>query len=236
MVAIGISSNLLCRKIQSASFEKQVTPFSIDDILANSKPGVGDEMVENDSFKLPPFLHKLSPLSSFWNQDMQLKWMANLHRLCMLNAYQQPFWCSPLDPLPLSMRCRLYNTNTSHPYCDLHSLEKLFKTSAIAVRSKEELRKRKRNNKFKSTVPKINPPPKLLKICQKSKTETPGRRSRNNSSCLESDDGHIEDRPKSNETSQSDSPLSALEKLTCATFKGMERSKNFRIFKLGFNT
>ena len=224
MVAIGTSNDFLCRKIKTASFQKQITPFSIDDILANPRPIGKEETNEKSTFDCPHHFHPGSVSLSSLNQDMHLQWLANLHRLCMLSACQ-PFWYSTLtiDRKHFLANNRIFGDSSRHHFFNLESYTKIFKSSSEVSARPKEVRKRKRSDNIKSV--RSNSSPKLFKIGQNLKTEKPDLRSPSISS-FETDNGQTEDRPISNETSGLDSPLSALEKLTSATFIGMEKSKN----------
>ena len=223
MVATSPPADFISHGVDGESLQKKITPFSIENILANAESP--KETEDGRKNLLLPCLS--SQLNSFpsWNQSLHFKLLAN--RLRMMNACQ-PFWLSDFhaDSKLLSNCCRLFSPHRPHPYLDLRSRGKMVKSS-FSWRPKKNC---KRSGSPKFTKPHLTPQTEnVFKNLKKERSDLRSRSSSSSSS--DNEEKFQKDRATSRSLGDENSPLSALERLTCATFKGMETSRIFNLLR-----
>ena len=221
------------------STDKQMTPFSIDDILSKSK-----KMNRKSAER---FLGSI-PLSSFFpqrtfdlppnlmpgNQSRYSNWLERFQRACMA-SFLHPLWLSShfadpkfmnafYDHLQIEANFQNHVNTQDHQNVTQHFLMSLPKH-----RSQPEYRKRKHSSTSSS--------PQSYDKCTLTETRRAKEQKLINGDGLfdkspKSSAMFDKDRSKVNKRPNNDSPLSALEKLTCSTFEDMKDSKNFCISSL----
>lgn len=218
------------RENPTALMKKRVTPFSIDDILANkkSKP-LQPSLLRRDPAKVLsqtcypsyPIDNTLNTSLSTWNQDAYLKWFESLQRLCAVTALQPYFladsWSIPDQHLP---EMGVKNTRSRHER-DL-SMHRVISDKNVGSNQKV------REHNLQGRTKRFDSPP--------IETSSPRFESRkrqilqNGVSVDVSSEEDIQEESLQTQrlgSNPASSPLHALEKLTCSTFRSMEKSEKY---------
>ena len=209
--------------------DKRVTPFSIDDILSSSKVNkVAKTLCSTTTTNLNglytkwlPFQSDCLPSISCWNEEAQTLWLEYLYSLCSVRAFH-PYWTSHLQPDSAFSNtcCRLFNPRTSQSF---KLLEKCKELQGMT----EDSRSNAEDRGLVSLTTSEDWFQKRSESGSKRKREessgSQGAASSGNWS-TDSEDSYPRHQNDSSH-SDSNSPLTALEKLTCTTFKGMEKSE-----------
>ena len=228
MMTIRSSRNGDCSEtknvIGSSSPRKQTTPFSIDDILSNTNElkSTGAITGNQRCFSTLP-LHFSNFCTDIKSGDPNIyhRWLESLHQLFIASSFHSPWLASSYAKYssenlhPESLKNHFYARREFQP-----PEKKRIETSSLSeLNSQKAIRKRKLSNSS---------------TCFQRFTDSPKTKSianRKNGVCLspesslQSNSTFDADRKKMRKSPDSDSPLSALEKLTCTTFKNMEDSK-----------
>lgn len=232
MMAINIG-NRSNESIRSVS-KKQVTPFSIDDILSNPKTKEKEISCGNLFASLPStadrntkwrqFEYDYAQAMAQWNEEAYLTWLERLHSLCSVNTVQ-PFWISYLHPASAFSNSCLGILNPKKK-----QLKQNKKRQKLGLTSDEISNTVANKRAFPHSTTLFIPENELKRnelsdanLQEKQFLGSQGTLSGNCST--DSEESHLRERPESGQ-SDSDSPLTALEKLTSTTFRGMETSKN----------
>ena len=205
-------SSVTCPTVQ------QRTPFSIDDILSNSnRRRINFKSIPLPSNSQIPFsVHPqiFFNFSSSANQNLYQQWFDSFQKLSVASSLHH-LWMSP---------CRMkYPNLILHPVTTRnHLCNNLTPQSQNKIppesHSQNVIRKRKLSHFSSSSQSCIDSPT-----------------ANHSSNCINGDcrspDSPVQsgcdldnDRKKLKKSPESDSPLSALEKLTCSTFQNMEES------------
>lgn len=231
MMAIGEPRRSLDFSQKMKPNKKRTTPFSIDDILSNSKKlktnsislTKNDEVLKNkrEDFSEKTFFPGLY-LNSITekSEEYYSKWIAEFYKLYSTKLLQ-PFWFSPLNTeayhnrlnsqpsfLPLNLNIEPFHTSESNP----------------CHRSPNNYKRLKHHSVRQSS---FSPASTNKKEENQSKERSASRDEHSACSSCNRDSvkSTVDIEMIKQDSSTSDSPLSALEKLTCVTFKELEHSK-----------
>ena len=235
-MAIGSSKGLFenCNFISSHSIsqrEKRPTPFSIDDILSKSKRHKYDSYFSDPySSKCypcvplyPATIHHLSSKLLESGQETYVKWIEDVQRAWLTNSFR-PFWFSrPSEAYQNDPYQQLVNNCSQNLiYKRMTPASNNFVHQLSTNQNQEQhkccqIKKRSHSISFSDSSDKFSVPGrKLEQECsnieeQRPKT-TPQIKSERMKDTIDKERNLV-------------SPISALEQLTCSTFKNMEESK-----------
>ena len=230
-MAVGRLSKNSDYKKKKQPCEKGKTPFSIEDILSSTKQLKSDSLVnihnEKTNETLPNFLAEISSqrLSDLYfnlmnqrSQEVYAKWLTDFYKVHAANNFQ-PFWLSTFNSQ--------FSQSHLNGHADLLNFDVDSKFLGNAVFSKFNFSSNNLKQLAHCRLKRASGSP----ISTDNEAETRKERSQlqDDVSCSLYSKSPIkifndQTNLKKN-VMTTDSPLSALEKLTCVTFKELEHSK-----------
>ncbi|XP_076813079.1 uncharacterized protein LOC143459717 isoform X2 [Clavelina lepadiformis] len=229
------------RQSKTIYADKRITPFSIDDILSKSEvrdwEHCKDDRTNCDSNDFAPenlkFSEDMNGKLRLWTQENYLKWLENLHRLYSTTTLK-PFWFPDYRP-----RTELFgrHLDTLRWCCPKRPHDDLAAHKAFIGQEQRAPLDRRSSWEGRGCLKRRRSPSAAQSDCSESENKFKakkvlenrlknGETERRSWSSSDSEDGLNALPIGSNESDRKDSPLSALERLTCSTFKGMEEKQH----------
>lgn len=223
----------------NTSASKRVTPFSIDDILSkcDSVSALPETSVASNpaadqcTAKIDSICNQcLGPGGGLhlWKSDIYAMWLENFNRLYAASALQPFLMTTGPSPIAASDRLnRLLGGDSSNLTSSNRTLDYLISKSRsrICPRSRSVARQSNSRNLSSGSVPNKEA---AGAVVSENGDRTPVS-AKTNSGVVDADErarrGCDGDAKPPERESVSESPLDALERLACATFKGMEESE-----------